>query len=84
VQRLKNFKGRQNEFHPIQLGSISINELRHSDGGLGVKIKQRLCGFRGHQSILLTAEMDKKINHVQLKCVRCGFKTKWFRLEKGD
>lgn len=44
-------------------------------------LKQRVCGFKGHKSKVLTAWVDGVPSQFRLKCQKCGYKTKWFKLE---
>lgn len=43
-----------------------------------MKIRQRLCGFRGHKSKIYTGWMDNKPFQARLICDDCGYTTKWF------
>jgi len=45
------------------------------------KLRQKMCGFRGHRSGIRKACMSKggtEMTHIRLICKDCGFKTKWF------
>lgn len=41
-------------------------------------LKQRVCGFFGHNSQALSAMRSDRVFSVKLKCKKCGYSTKWF------
>jgi len=49
-----------------------------------VKLKQRICGFIGHRSKVSAAFINKDPYSIQLKCEKCGYTTKWFRLPSNS
>jgi hypothetical protein len=46
-----------------------------------ITLRQRICGFRGHQSTVFGVDYNHKaVTQVRLICEKCGYKTRWFRV----
>lgn len=44
-------------------------------------LRQRICGFRGHDSWIADSRKNGTIAAVRLVCVKCGFQTRWFEVQ---
>jgi hypothetical protein len=68
-----------------QIVKTAVTACQHCRNNIGepMKFKQRLCGFRGHQSKVYESWVHGgPLRCVRLICTKCGYKTKWFEVDQ--